>query len=123
MNVSVLSRFRRAIRPAFALLAIAAIPALAASCREDPPQQPPQPYPNFQQGPQGYYGQQAANPLGLPCASDGGQCGGHRCNLGSGRCAFPCQGNAECIAGWSCAAGVCVLGVPGMPQMPMMPPQ
>jgi hypothetical protein len=118
MNVSKLSSFGRVLRGAFAIGSVAAIAALASSCREDPPQQPLPPPPNYQQGGPGYYGQQGGNPLGLPCASDGGQCGGHRCNLGSGRCAFPCQGNAECLPGWSCAAGVCVLGMPGVPMMP-----
>ncbi len=120
MNVSKLP-FRRALQVPLAIVAVVGIGALAMSCRDDPPQQPMQPQPNYNQGGPGYYGQQGANPLGFPCAADGGQCGGHRCNLGAGRCAFPCQGNAECLPGWSCSAGVCVFGVPGMPMNPMNP--
>ena len=73
-------------------------------------------------GQQGYgqgYGQPApapapASPLALPCQNDL-TCGTHKCNLQTGRCAFPCGSNADCAAGFSCmgAGQPTALCVPG----------
>lgn len=52
-----------------------------------------------------------ANPLALPCQSDV-TCGTHRCNLQTGRCAFPCAGPQDCAAGMGCASGLCIPGAP-----------
>ena len=75
-----------------------------------------QPQPGYGQ-PQPGYGQPTAtaappSPLALPCQNDF-TCGTHKCNLQTGRCAFPC-GNAttDCAAGMGCMAGLCVPGAP-----------
>jgi hypothetical protein len=54
----------------------------------------------------------AGNPMGFPCAGDGGVCGTHRCNLAAQRCAFPCNGPVDCMGGFGCVAGACVFGAP-----------
>src|SRR5687768_7905373 len=61
----------------------------------------------YQQQPQPGQYQQAppaapASPLALPCTSDI-TCGINRCNMQTGRCAFPCASNGDCAAGFSCA--------------------
>ena len=76
--------------------------------------------------PQGQYGQQqptpqptqaapAASPFSLPCQSDA-TCGTHKCNLQVQRCAVPCTGPADCMAGASCMLGVCMPGLGGASQ-------
>ncbi|MFO0756229.1 MAG: hypothetical protein U0359_07040 [Byssovorax sp.] len=82
-----------------------------------------QPQPGYGQ-PQPGYGQQPApppaqptaapSPLALPCQSDL-TCGLNRCNMQTGRCAFPCASNADCAAGFSCmgAGGPAALCIPG----------
>ncbi len=79
------------------------------------PQQPP----GYQQPQQGYPQPAAAptaapSPLALPCSSDM-TCGTHRCNLQTGRCAFPCTANTDCTGGFSCmgAGGPTAICVPG----------
>ena len=47
--------------------------------------------------------------LALPCQSDA-TCGLHHCNTQYGKCAFPCQTAADCIAPNQCVMGVCVPG-------------
>lgn len=56
----------------------------------------------------------APSPLALPCQSDM-TCGTHKCNLTTGRCAFPCAANTDCAAGFSCmgAGGPAAICVPG----------
>jgi len=73
-----------------------------------------QPQPGYGQ-PQPGYGQPAAtggaqNPVSPPCQSDA-ICVTHKCNMSIGRCAIPCGGPADCIAGASCMSGVCVPAV------------
>ena len=52
------------------------------------------------------------SPLALPCQNDF-TCGTHKCNLATGRCAFPCaNAQTDCAAGMGCAAGLCVPGAP-----------
>jgi len=79
------------------------------------PQPYPQPYP--QPGSTAPVPQPTAtaapNPLALPCQSDI-VCGTHKCNLQTGRCAFPCAGPQDCAAGMGCLNGLCVPG--GAPQ-------
>ena len=41
------------------------------------------------------------SPLALPCRSDA-ECMTHRCNLKFGKCAFPCSGDQDCVAGAMC---------------------
>jgi hypothetical protein len=58
-------------------------------------------------------------PLSPPCQQLEGTCGFARCNMAAGRCAFPCNGPQDCIAGSTClGAGtplaVCTPGLPGM---------
>lgn len=55
----------------------------------------------------------AASPLALPCQSDGGICGTHKCNLTTQKCSFPCAAPTDCMEGFTCMAGVCL---PGSPQ-------
>jgi hypothetical protein len=104
----------RAVGP---LAAVVAIALLSAACREEsppdyPPQQPPiYGQPDYNMPPAGG-NQPGGNPMGLPCRADGGICGGHRCNLAAQRCAFPCIGAQDCMPGFGCAAGVCVIGMP-----------
>jgi hypothetical protein len=50
-------------------------------------------------------------PQGVPCSSDA-QCLTHRCNVGAGKCSWPCQGPADCAAGMQCIAPICVPSVP-----------
>lgn len=56
----------------------------------------------------------APSPLALPCQTDL-TCGLNRCNMQTGRCAFPCAANTDCAAGFSCmgAGGPTALCVPG----------
>ncbi|HVH42699.1 MAG TPA: hypothetical protein VM925_10155 [Labilithrix sp.] len=93
-----------------------------------PPQQPPGAYPQNT----GAYPQstgaapQAAptaattgtmatpGPLALPCQNDSA-CGFHRCNTQFQKCAFPCQGPADCAQGNQCMMGVCAPKPPGSP--------
>src|SRR5580700_8781298 len=46
-------------------------------------------------------------PLAFQCQNDV-PCGMHHCNLQYGKCAFPCQTNADCLAPNSCMTGLCV---------------
>jgi hypothetical protein len=76
-----------------------------------------QPQPGYGQ-PQPGYGQPQptatatqANPLALPCQSDI-TCGTHKCNLQTGRCAFPCASVQDCAAGMGCMNGLCIPGAP-----------
>ncbi len=42
---------------------------------------------------------------------DDSECGAHRCNVPAGKCAFPCQTDADCARGATCArgaVGICV---------------
>ncbi|HWO12163.1 MAG TPA: caspase family protein [Polyangiaceae bacterium] len=43
----------------------------------------------------------------FPCKNDA-QCLSHRCNVAYGRCAWPCQSDADCQPGYTCAAPTCV---------------
>jgi len=82
-------------------------------------QPPPAGYGQPGYGQQTGYGQQQApaappSPLALPCQNDS-ICGTHKCNLQSGRCAFPCASNNDCAQGLSClgAGGPTAICVPG----------
>ena len=51
-----------------------------------------------------------ASPMGgmaFPCQSDA-TCVTHRCNMTTGRCAWPCQTNDDCQAGNQCVSPMCV---------------
>jgi hypothetical protein len=93
------------------------------------PQQQPGAYPQQQPGayPQqpGAYPQQPGaapgggqmavpGPTALACQNDSA-CLTHRCNLQYGKCAFPCQSDADCIQGSTCMPGLaaCVPKPPG----------
>lgn len=47
------------------------------------------------------------NALALPCTTDA-QCLTHRCNVAAGKCAWPCQRDADCVPGNSCIAPTCL---------------
>jgi hypothetical protein len=58
-------------------------------------------------------------PTALACSSDA-QCMTHHCNMQYGKCAFPCQSDADCIQGSTCfvAGGpvaACLPKPPGAP--------
>lgn len=77
--------------------------------------QPPygtQPAPPYTPAPAAAPAPFAASPLALPCQSDGGICGTHKCNLATQKCSFPCAGIQDCMAGMNCMAGVCLPGAP-----------
>jgi hypothetical protein len=58
-------------------------------------------------------------PTALACQNDS-QCMTHRCNTQFGKCAFPCQSDADCIQGASCfvAAGPAAACLPKPPGAP-----
>jgi hypothetical protein len=47
-------------------------------------------------------------PIAFQCQNDV-PCGTHHCNLQYGKCAFPCQSAADCIAPNQCNLGLCVV--------------
>jgi hypothetical protein len=51
-------------------------------------------------------------PVAFECQNDV-PCGMHHCNAAYGKCAFPCQSNADCIEPNQCMAGLCVPAPPG----------
>ena len=58
--------------------------------------------------PAGSAGQMAVpGALAFQCTNDV-PCGTHHCNVQYGKCAFPCQTNADCITPNACAMGLCV---------------
>ena len=115
-------------------LTVAASILSAACSKDDEAQDPSDVQPGYGQYPQqqgqypqqqGQYPQQqpypqqpaatttapaAASPLALPCQSDGGVCGTHKCNLQTQKCSFPCAAPTDCMAGFTCMAGVCLPG-------------
>jgi hypothetical protein len=50
-------------------------------------------------------------PLAFQCKDDV-PCGLHHCNLQYGKCAFPCQTAADCLAPNTCVAGLCIPAPP-----------
>ena len=54
------------------------------------------------------------SPLALPCQNDM-ICGTHKCNVQTGRCAFPCAAPTDCAGGFTCmgAGGPTAICVPG----------
>jgi hypothetical protein len=46
-------------------------------------------------------------PIAFQCQNDV-PCGTHHCNMQYGKCAFPCQSVADCLAPNQCIAGLCV---------------
>jgi hypothetical protein len=60
----------------------------------------------------GVSGQMAVpGPVAFQCQNDI-PCGTHHCNVQYGKCAFPCQTNADCISPNSCVLGLCVPAPP-----------
>ncbi|HXN31376.1 MAG TPA: hypothetical protein VN894_05915, partial [Polyangiaceae bacterium] len=47
-------------------------------------------------------------PIAFQCQNDV-PCGTHHCNIQYGKCAFPCQSAADCIAPNQCSLGLCVV--------------
>jgi len=52
------------------------------------------------------------SPQAFPCQADA-TCLSHRCNTAVGRCAWPCQSNADCNTGFQCMAPACVPSLGG----------
>lgn len=46
-------------------------------------------------------------PMAFACTEDSA-CAGHRCNVGVGRCAWPCASDCDCKPGNHCEAPACV---------------
>jgi hypothetical protein len=119
------------MRPRFLALIVGTSVTLSLACKKDeqPPPQQPQPYyqpapaPSpapvaTQPGPAPTVAQPAPttttpgtmaqpSPMALPCTSDAA-CLTHKCNLQFGKCAWPCQTEADCNPGNQCMAGACV---------------
>jgi hypothetical protein len=74
------------------------------------PQGAPAPAPTpAQTAPPAASGQMAVpGPIAFQCQNDV-PCGTHHCNLQYGKCAFPCQSAADCIAPNQCSLGLCVV--------------
>jgi hypothetical protein len=105
------------------VVGVVSLVALSAACSKDQPpaQQPaasaqpyygpppgaPGPQPGAPTAPPGQpappvAGQMAVpGPTALACSNDS-QCMTHRCNTQYGKCAFPCQSDADCIQGATC---------------------
>ena len=135
--------------PTLFLMAATLASLTSMGCKKEQPAQPQQfqgqQQPYGQQGQPGQYGQQPPNgqqpygqqppygqqqpppapvgqppgPLSPPCQQLEGTCGFARCNMQAGRCAFPCNGNTDCINGSQCLGvgtpvAVCApMGMPG----------
>jgi hypothetical protein len=116
---------------------LVSVVAFSVACSKDPPppaapaasaqpmygQPPPGQQPGMQQPPPGQpatpvAGQMATpGPTALACQNDS-QCMTHRCNTQYGKCAFPCQSDADCIQGATCfvaggPAAACLPKPPG----------
>jgi hypothetical protein len=50
--------------------------------------------------------------MAFPCQNDA-TCLSHRCNTQVGRCAWPCQSNADCNPGFQCVSPACVPAMGG----------
>jgi hypothetical protein len=70
-----------------------------------PPPMPPGPGPAPVAAPSGQMS--VPGPLAFQCQNDV-PCGMHHCNLQYGKCAFPCQTNADCLSPNTCMTGLCV---------------
>ncbi len=96
-----------------------AYPQTAPTYAQPYPQQAPaQPLPGAAPtaAPTSTTGQMAVpGPVAFQCTNDV-PCGTHHCNTQYGKCAFPCQSNADCITPNGCVMGLCV------PQMPQASP-
>jgi hypothetical protein len=98
-----------------------AYPQTAPTYAQPYPQQPqsqpmPPPAPGPTAAPTTTAGQMAVpGPVAFQCTNDV-PCGTHHCNTQYGKCAFPCQSNADCITPNACVMGLCV------PQMPQAAP-
>ncbi|HEY3818710.1 MAG TPA: hypothetical protein VGL81_16180 [Polyangiaceae bacterium] len=81
-----------------------------------PPGYPaPAPAPGAPPAPAGSGAMATPGPLALPCQSDL-VCGLHHCNTQYGKCAFPCQTSADCVAPNTCNSalgGICTPALPG----------
>ncbi|HEY1692374.1 MAG TPA: hypothetical protein VGG39_09435 [Polyangiaceae bacterium] len=74
----------------------------------------PGPAPGPPPAPAGSSSMSAPGPLALPCQNDT-ICGTHHCNTQYGKCAFPCQSAADCVAPNACTMGICAPALPGAP--------
>jgi hypothetical protein len=116
-----------------AVVGIVSVVALSAACKkDDPPPAQPVPYaqPGYNTAPtatapptatiaQPVPGQMSVpGPTALACSNDS-QCMTHHCNTQYGKCAFPCQSDADCIQGAACF----VAGGPAAACLPKPPGQ
>jgi hypothetical protein len=61
-------------------------------------------------------------PLSPACQQPEGTCGWARCNMTAGRCAFPCNSDAECIQNARCIGAGTSFAVCAPASMPGMTP-
>lgn len=118
-------------RQAFVVVATA-LAASVVGCKKKEPQQPQPLTPATPYPAGGYPTAPAAGlppaPLSPACQQPEGTCGWARCNVAAGRCAFPCNSDAECVQNARCiGAGtsfaVCApASIPGMPAAPAPAP-
>jgi hypothetical protein len=128
----------RTITGVLAVGALSLVTLSVACSKDQPPAQQPvasaqpgygPPPPGYQQPPPGYQQPPPQQPMGpvpgqmsvpgptaLACQNDS-QCMTHRCNTQYGKCAFPCQSDADCIQGATCfvAAGPAAACLPKPP--------
>jgi hypothetical protein len=57
------------------------------------------------------------SPQGLACTTDA-QCLTHKCNTQLGKCSYPCQTAADCLAGFQCMTPICVPSAASLPAAP-----
>lgn len=62
-------------------------------------------------------GMSTPSPMAFPCQNDAA-CLTHKCNTAVGRCAWPCQSNADCTPGNTCAPPACVPAMGGAATTP-----
>jgi hypothetical protein len=130
-----------------ATVSIAFVLVCLSACKKEEPAAQPAQYPQAQPAAYGQpaaaqptYGQPAApaaapaapaaapaapaaatgmnpSPQGLACTTDA-QCLTHKCNTQLGKCSYPCQTAADCLAGFQCMTPICVPSAASLPGAP-----
>ncbi len=103
-------------------LALAALGGCKKKEQQPQPLTPATPYPTapYPTGPAAGGVQPA--PLSPACQQPEGTCGWARCNMTAGRCAFPCNSDAECIQNARCIGAGTAFAVCAPASMPGMTP-
>ncbi|HEU4406447.1 MAG TPA: hypothetical protein VFS43_14375 [Polyangiaceae bacterium] len=111
-------------RQAFVVVTVAtALAPLFAGCKKKEPQpQPLTPATYTPPPPATPVGGLPPAPLSPACQQPEGTCGWARCNMTAGRCAFPCNSDAECIQNARCVGAGTSFAVCAPASMPGMTP-